>query len=817
QLWVRCRDWDKTSPGAFQVLINGRASPTIFGTQEKPWAWVSGSAFDLPKGQVEVRLHDTTGYYGRCDAVLLTTDPAFRPPDDVKALAKLRGTLLGMPKPQSLDYDLVVVGAGYGGVCCAVQAARLGVKTALIQNRPCLGGNASKEINVGPGGACPHSSIFRETGVCEEIAEGRYHGDSQNWSDAMDLVVKDCPNLTVYLDTEGIRAVMDGPRRIAAVEAEHVVSGQRYVFRAPLFADCTGDGAIAVTTGAEFRWGQEARAVYGESIAPELPTRHTMGTSIIHGSRRMDTPQPYTPPPFAVKFKAEHFLRRKRDLTQGTWWIEYGGLRNTIEDAEEIRDELIRVVFGAFDWAKNHDPATIEKAKYHALTRVPTVGGKRESRRFMGDYVLRQQDLQAARMFPDRVAFGGWPIDLHPSPGIYGKDVPPAIFNRIEKPYSIPYRILYTRDVENVFLAGRHASVSHVALGSTRLMQTIGAMGQAAGAAAYLCRKHDTNPRGVNPKHIAELQQLLLKWDAYIPGMKNEDAKDFCRGARATASSSAPPGAWGRLGSQPKPDREAPCTMDRGQIVVFTKSVPTLHLYLKATEAKPVMATLRVEQGALDEGALKPLFSVAAEVKLQQFRWVAIKLPQPLKAGVSYFILLPRQKGLCWNICKGGGGHRVYGSPDKWTRVGGRYSMRPFAAVMPLGDAGPAAAVDGLKWPLGGQSHQWRSDPDKALPQWIEVDFGKPVALNTVYLTFDSHIYGRSPVRDAGAHVTAQNYRILVQADGAWKIATEARGNWRRFRRHGFLKVTTTKLRLEVTRSRGDDEARLYEIRAYDE
>ena len=816
RLWVRCKDWHPaSSPGAFQVLVNGTPSATAFGTQKKGWAWVDGGHFELPAGQISLALHDQTGYYGRCDAVVLTLDAALRPPDDVAALAAFRARLLGETKPVRQSFHFVVVGAGYGGVCAAVQAARLGLRTALVQNRPCLGGNASKEVNVGPGGACPHTAKFRETGLCEEIAEGRVHKGSANWSDAIDLVVRDTPNLTVFLNTEGTRAVMDGAGHIAAVEAEHVATGQRFVFEAPLFADCTGDGAIAVTTGAAFRRGQEARSEFDESIAPEKANPHTMGTSLIHGSRRMPTPQPFVPPPFAVKFTAEHFTTRRHNLVGGTWWIEYGGLRDTIQDAEEIRDELIRVIFGAFDWAKNHDPATRDKVTHHRLVRVPTVGGKRESRRFIGDYTLTQHDVQNATVFPDRVAFGGWPIDLHPSPGIYGKDVPPARFTHLDRVYSIPYRILYTRDVDNLFLAGRHASVTHVALGSTRLMQTIGVMGQAVGAAAFLCRKHGVLPRGVYGSHIEELQQLLLRWDCFIPEVTHTDAADLCRGARMSASSSLPDGGYVAIGSAPKLDRDAPCTMDRGQGVVLAKPGQNrLTLYLRATGEGPVAAKLHIEEGALDGPKLRPLCVAEAQVRSDAFQWVPFTLPQPLEAGKPYFVWLPKTEGLCWKIFRGVGGGRVYGRYGAWTRVGGRYAMRPLGAPVALGTTGPEAAVDGVAWPIGGECHQWRSHPEKGLPQWIQADFPKAAPLDTVYLTFDTNIHGRFPSADAGAHVTARHYRLLYDADGAWQVAFEEKANWRRFRRHAFPTVTTGRIRLEILEARNGDEARLYSIRA---
>ncbi|NUQ01759.1 MAG: FAD-dependent oxidoreductase, partial [Armatimonadetes bacterium] len=417
RLWVRCKDWDATSPGAFQVVVNGQALGTIFGVQKRDWSWVDGGARDLA-GSITLALRDLTGYYGRCDAILLTTDLNWTPPEEAAQLAALRAALAGQPAETVVATDFVVVGGGYGGVCAALQAARLGLRTVLLQNRPLLGGNASSEINVGPGGASPHTSIFRETGLPEEIAEGRVRlPEPRSWSASIAALCAATPNLTVYLNTEATEVIMARPGHLAAVAAEDVVSGRRYRFQAPLFADCTGDGTIAALAGAPFRVGQEARAEYGESHAPEVANPHTMGTSMMHRSAAMPTPQAYTPPAFAVKFTAEHFQHRHDNLANGTWWLEYGGMGDTIDDAEAIRDELLRVMYGAFDWAKNHDPATRQALANHKLVWVPTVAGKRESRRFIGQVVLTQHDVESGRLWPDRVAWGGWPIDLHPSEG----------------------------------------------------------------------------------------------------------------------------------------------------------------------------------------------------------------------------------------------------------------------------------------------------------------------------------------------------------------------------------------------------------------
>ncbi|MBM3476829.1 MAG: FAD-dependent oxidoreductase [Armatimonadetes bacterium] len=840
RLWVRCKDWHEASPGRFQVLTNGRASATTFGEQKRDWSWIDGGAFELPAGETTLALHDLTGYYGRCDALLLTTDGAFTPPDDVTVLAKLRDAILGVPEAKTLGFDFVVVGGGYGGVCAAVQAARLGLKTALIQNRPVLGGNASSEINVGPGGASPHTSRFRETGICEEIAEGRVRPGAKNWSDGIDLVVQDQPNLTVFLNTEGMRAVMDG-KHIAAVEAEHVITGEKTTFRAPLFADCTGDGVIAFSAGCEFRHGEEARSEYNESLAPEQATPYTMGTSLLHSTRKMDAPQPYTPPPFAVKFGPEHFTKRKDSLFGGQWWIEYGGMLDTIQDAETIRDELIRVIYGAWDWVKNQNPDTMEQATNYTLAWVPTVGGKRESRRFLGDYVLKQNDVDNAVVFPDRVAWGGWPIDIHPSPGIYGKDIPPANFHQLKTYYSIPYRCLYTRDVDNLFLAGRHISVTHVALGSVRLMQTIGTEGQAVGAAAYLCQKHGVLPPGVNPAHITELQQLLLRHDAFIPEVRNEDPLDLCRGARITASSVGPNVIVRTLSRDPAMTRDAPCTMDRGQNYITEQpNLTKLSLYLQNTTEQPTQAKLHIEKGdvtgtvqvsapagagaetqglsPVGGGGLPPEMEAKAVVQPGKPSWVDFVLPQALTPNQTHFIWVEKNPALLWRICENAEGQRTWRTPQGWTITEGLYALKPYTSFRSLGNVNPESALNGLKWPLAGEGNLWRSDPAQGLPAWLQIDFGKPVTVNTVYLTFDTNIYGRFPVGTPGTEALAEDYRVSYhRGDNVWEVLINETGNWRRFRRHQFPTVTTDKLRLEVLKAKNGNEARVYEVRAYEE
>lgn len=808
RLWVRCRDWDPTSPGRFLVFVDERASDTVFGEQKRGWGWVDGGVFDLPAGHVKLRLRDLTGYYGRCDALLLTRKVDWVPPDGGEPLAQLRRLGVGQQAVSTQRFDFVVVGGGYGGVCAAVQAARLGLRTALVQNRPVVGGNASREIRVGPGGAAGHVVPFREPGICEEIAEG-FHRSGGDWSASMERLLVGTSNLTVFLEIEGDRAVLEG-RRIVAVEAEDVVTGKRYRFEAPLFADCTGDGTIAFSAGCEYRHGEEARAEYGESLAPEQPTRYTMGTSIIHRSIRMPEPYLYSPPPFAVKFTAEHFRLRRKNLIEGTWWIEYGGLRDTIVEAEEIRDELLRVIFGAFDWAKNHDPDHRERNVYYRLAPVPVVAGKRESRRFKGDYVLTQQDVEEGRVFADAVAYGGWPIDIHPPQGIYGKDIPPAVFTHLKQPYTIPYRCLYARDVENLFLAGRHVSVTHVALGSTRLMQTIGLMGQAIGAAAALCQSAGVGPRGLYPNRVRELQRLLMKWDCWIPGIPDDDPANLCRGATVRASSEQSEQRVDVLAVPEADPKPAPMNTDRAmEVAVATSGVRQIWLRLSADSGKQVRATLELSR----TGA--PPIHATAVVRSQDFRWVAFDLPVSLEPHDVYLLHLRATPGLNWCFTDRTRGRRWYGRTNAWTETQGSYLVRPIGIPEQIRGCIAAAAVDGRTVPDRQHTGQWRSDPVVPLPQWLDVIFEQPVVLNVVHVIWDTNIFGRFPSADPASAATAREYRILASTESGWTELAHETDNWRRFRRHTFPKVTTRCLRVEVRSSLGVPQARLYEIRAY--
>lgn len=534
RLWVRAKNWvPEHSPGRFQVLVGGRLAEPIFGTlKSSDWLWQDGGTFALEQGKIEVRVRDLTGYYGRCDAVVLSDEPGYRPPDDKAALAAERirrgGTsreVAEMPKR-----DVVVVGGGLAGISAALAAARHGASVYLVQNRPALGGNDSPEIGVGAQGCIPAGFDPGETGIPKEIC-------SEEDRPRRSFLVTREKNIALYLNVHATGVRMADKTRIKSVEAVHTITGDRTAFPGDVFIDCTGDGCVGAAAGADLRQGREARSEFGESHAPEKADRYTLGTTLTYrgmpeGRLWIGPSAPpvrsYAAPSWARKFPAG-IVDTKFSARGEQWWLEWGGMKNTIDDAELIRDELLRIVYGLWAATPQNGP--------HELEWVQYVGGKRESRRLIGDYIMTERDVLADQLFPDRVAVGGWSIDLHPPEGFYAYKQIPLPKELVDPRYSIPFRSLYSRNIANLMMAGRDISVSHVALGSTRVMVTCATQGQAAGTAAALCAEHKTTPRGVYQDHIRQLQQQLLKDGAYLTRLKNEDSQDLALAARVSASS----------------------------------------------------------------------------------------------------------------------------------------------------------------------------------------------------------------------------------------------------------------------------------------
>ena len=433
---------------------------------------------------------------------------------------------------KTIDVDFAVVGGGLAGLLAAVAAARNGTKTVIVQDRPMFGGNSSSEIRMWICGA--QGENRKETGLLEELELDNLHFNPTLkytlWDDVMYSFAKQEKNLTMLLNTT-VESVQTENNRIVSISAWNLNSYTRYHIEAAIFADCSGDGILRLS-GAPFAMGREASATYNESYAPATADAKTMGSSILMQLRKTNVHRPFIPPPWAYKYTDETVPPRDYTMSQwqNFWWLEFGGVKDTIADADEIRDELYKMAYGVWAYMKNHPNG---KLRDWELDWIGSLPGKRESVRFIGDVILTQQDIEAGGNYPDTVCYGGWTMDDH-HPEAFNHFGAPNIFHPAPSPFGIPLGALYSSKIENLMFAGRHISVSHMGLSSIRVMGTTALMGQAVGTAAALAIRYNATPRAVRNEHIAELQQLLMEQDIFLPGFTR---KHNALTQRATPSS----------------------------------------------------------------------------------------------------------------------------------------------------------------------------------------------------------------------------------------------------------------------------------------
>ena len=415
------------------------------------------------------------------------------------------------------EVEFCVIGGGLAGLCAAVAAARHGVRVALMQERPVLGGNASSEIRMWVCGAS--GRYDRETGIIEELfLENYYQNHNLSfsiWDAVLYGTAAEEENLELFLNCTCQEAEMEG-NSIRCVKGWQMTTQTYHRIYARYFADCSGDSVLAPLTGAEHTLGREAADTFGETIGKETADCRTMGMSCLIQAREYPGPQKFTPPVWAHTYATDADLPSPRDhelhASQNFWWIELGGDRDGIHETEEIKHELLRTALGIWDHIKNYGD---HNAENWALDWIGFLPAKRESRRYVGDYVLTQRDVETGGKFADTIAYGGWPMDDHAPEGILYPG-PPNVNHPVDAAYGIPYRCLYSRNIENLLFAGRNISVSHAALSSTRVMATCAVLGQAAGTAAAMAIRAE---KGLREIPVSVLQQILMEDDCYLPGL----------------------------------------------------------------------------------------------------------------------------------------------------------------------------------------------------------------------------------------------------------------------------------------------------------
>ncbi|MGM9643238.1 MAG: FAD-dependent oxidoreductase [Eubacteriales bacterium] len=454
------------------------------------------------------------------------------------------------------ETDLCIVGGGLTGLCAAIAAAREGIKVVLIQDRPVLGGNASSEIRMWVRGA--HGLCNRETGIISELEEENIYVNPTLIPTSFDAVlwskVKAEKNITLLLNCtccDAEREEKNGVSHITSVTAWQMTTYTWHTVKASYFADCSGDSILAPLSGAKWRVGREAASEYNEAMGKEVADKKTMGMSCLIQARETDHAVPFTAPEWAYIFKTDEDFNynmkqtKQADVSSGIsgvkienvtyltrphklgtsetnfWWIELGGENDSIHDAEEMRDELLKVAYGIWDHIKNRGD---HGADNWELEWVGCLPGKRESRRYIGAYVLTENDVEAGGKFDDIIAFGGWPMDDHNPAGFrsYLTANPPSKLYPAPSPYGIPYRVLYSHEVDNLFFAGRNISATHAAMSSTRVMATCSLLGQAMGTAASICVNDGLTPDGVYTQKIRVLQDKLRDAGCYLPGTVRE-------------------------------------------------------------------------------------------------------------------------------------------------------------------------------------------------------------------------------------------------------------------------------------------------------
>ena len=731
-----------------------------------------------------------------------------------------------------IQADLVICGAGLPGVCTALKSARMGLKTALINNRPYFGGNSSAELMimiVGASGMQEFNYNARETGVIEELfLDYLYQNPEKNryiWDGILLDKLQAEENLMLFPNTCIDQVQMGEGNRIVSVSGLQTTTEKRFVFHAPLFVDDTGDGVIGHLAGAEYRYGREASSEFGERFAPPVADNGVLPSTMVFFAHDVGHPVPYTPPKFAKDYTKtdvlEHRVIPPDMFHQFQWFYELDGNLDQMGQYEEILQHHRELVYGVWDYIKNSGKYDADN---YAFSYISPIAGKRESRRLLGDYMLTERDVTEQTDFEDAVGHGGWSIDLHALEGFYSKE----IINRhiyLKGIYQIPYRCGYSKDIENLFIEGRCMSLSHVALGSARTMATLSTIGQANAVAAYLCKKHGITPRQVGQQYLHQLQQLLLQGDQYIVGKRYEDESNLVNSAVVSASSVKPL-------ENLKQERLQPMNEAHALSVPLAGNVEQVRFYGKAGCDTTLCAHIyRADKPENYQPAELVCSTQAAVPACDNVAEICLPIHAQLPAG-HYFIELEANPVLEFSMSEysftGAITARKKQNSNP-THVDYRTGqMKPYEWQVTQGclcfqvdcEQETFAAENlknGYTRPYVG-SNIWHSRDKK--DQKITLRWEKPQQISKMMLILDSNL--NRFCRSAETDYTDLFYRVVKDysvfckaADGTMQPLAQVRDNFQRVNELAFEPVLTDEITICLEDTRGQDFFSIYEIRCY--
>ncbi|QQO09621.1 FAD-dependent oxidoreductase [Breznakiella homolactica] len=725
---------------------------------------------------------------------------------------------------ETVSADVAVIGAGPAGVCAALAAARGGAAVVLAGNRPVIGGNSSSEIRVWTRGASGGGSLYsEEMGILGELKLRNLCMNPEAnvvfWDETLLDAVLAEPRITLFLNTHITGTSLGPDRLIESVRGFQMGSEKEFIFTAKYFIDATGDGSIGAQAGVPFTMGREGRDTYGEADAPEQGDSRTLGSTIFFMTKRTDRPVVFHPPEYVHGLeKIGEIISRGGRLVNETltgcdyWWFEFGGTEHTIADSQDIALELKRIALGVWNYIKNSGQFDADTL---TLEWVGSIPGKRESRRFTGAYVLKQQDVVSRREFEDTVAYGGWYMDFHPAGGVYTDED-----NCVQLPvfiYNIPLRSLYNPDFPNLYFAGRDISVSHAVFSSSRIMNTCALTGHAAGQAAAYSAVNNLPPAGMRVPQIREVQDLLISGDLEVPGQKRSAVTNLAGTAAVTVSS-----VFEDFGSLPEQGGKD-LALTAEWFLVLTKKAGARDCAVLAVSQKPVPVRCTIsKQPVPSRLAADPLAEpTVLEIPAGE-NWVTVSFPQSYSDYEGFVVVSGEAAsgvslkttdiqttgflaGLKWSA--------DYRYPKIRADISGVYGAEN------LGDGATRPYTMPRSWLSGAEKEpsvtfEWDSPKEiKEVRLFFNPDLSRELPSSITCSLDENHIF--TP-RTGMPPELVKGYRVEIRSGGAWKTAAEVRDNWRRLSVCRFAEVTSgDALRVIVESTYGSPRAEVFEIEIY--